>query len=161
MQASAYNGCYLALSFAPSEAIAGEAQRLRHQLGFLDLSHAVPRRDPAELHVTVGYFKKLLPYQAQRIAELFQRKEAYLYLDGYGVANQQVAYFTVAGIDEAREALKQQGIPFEADDPHVTFGVSPSNPRDVHGVAKKALHKVGPYKLIAQYHFKQGARNLW
>lgn len=161
IQATAYNGCYLALTFSPEGAIANEATRLRQQLNFLDLSNAVPPRESDELHVTVGYFKKLLPYQAERIAEMFRRKDAYLYIDGYGVANKQVAYFTVTGVDEARTALQKQGIAFEGDDPHVTFGVSPVNPRDLHGVAKKAQQQVGPYKLLAQYHFKQGAKNLW
>ncbi|MBO9539605.1 hypothetical protein J7643_03330 [bacterium] len=162
VQASAaYNGCYLALTFTPSPTIAGEASRIRQQLKFLDLSNAIPKRDTDEMHVTVGYFKKLLPHQAQRIAELFKNKDAYLYVEGYGVANNQVAYFTVSGVDEARTALKQQGIVFEGDDPHITFGVSPTNPRDVHGVSKKAIHPVGPHKLLAQYHFKQGSNNLW
>lgn len=161
VQATGYNGCYLALTFEPAPDIASEASRIRAQLNFLDLSNAIPRRNPDELHVTVGYFKKLMPYQAQRVAEMFQRKDAYLHIEGYGVANGQVAYFTVTGIDEARAALKQQGIEFESDDPHITFGVSPTNPRDVHGVPKKATQKVGPYKLLAQYHFKQGAKNLW
>lgn len=161
LKASNFSGCYLALTFEPAPAIANEASRLRQQLNFLDLSFAIPKRDTDELHVTVGYFKKLLPYQAQRVAELFQRKDAYLYIEGYGVANKQAAYFTVTGVEDARATLKQQGIEFSGDDPHITFGVCPSNPRDIHGVPKKALQGVGPYKLLAQYHFKQGSKNLW
>lgn len=159
--ASDYSGSYLALTFEPAAEVADTAARLRRQLGFVDLTHAVPPRKGDELHVTVGYFKKLAPYQAERVAQTFRGQDTYLYLDGYGVANKQVAYFTVQGCDTAREALKGMGIAFAGDDPHVTFGVSPGNPRDVHGVPKKAQWPLSPQKLLAYYHLKQGSRNIW
>lgn len=156
-----YAGSYLALCFEPSEQVADTASRLRQQLGFVDLSHAVPPRRGDELHVTLGYFRKLAPHQANELAQRFRGQETYLYLDGYGVANKQVAYFTVKGCEEAHAFLEGLRIPYAADDPHVTFGVSPGNPRDVHGVAKKAQHPLSPIKFLASFHLKQGSRTLW
>lgn len=159
--AADYSGTYLALCFEPSQEVADTASRLRQQLGFLDLTHAVPPRKGDELHLTVGYFRKLMPHQADQIAQTFRRKDTYLYIDGYGVANKQVAYFTVQGCEEARATLKGFGIQFDSDDPHVTFGVHPGNPRDVHGVPKKAQQSLSPYKLLASFHLKQGSKNIW
>lgn len=159
--AADYAGTYLALCFEPSQELADTASRLRQQLGFVDLRNAIPPRHGDELHLTVGYFRKLMPHQANEIAQRFRGKDAYLHIDGYGVANQQVAYFTVQGSEEARTTLKGLGIQFSGDDPHVTFGVNPGNPRDVHGVPKKAQKPLSPYKLLATFHLKQGSKNLW
>lgn len=159
--ATDYAGSYLALCFEPGQEVTDTASRLRQQLGFVDLSHAVPPRKGDELHVTVGYFRKLMPHQANQLAQKFRGQDAYLYLDGYGVANRQVAYFTVKGCEEGRAALDALRIPYVADDPHVTFGVSPANPRDVHGVAKKAQTPLSAQKLLASFHLKQGSKNLW
>jgi len=159
--AADYSGTYLGLCFEPSPEIADTASRLRSEFGFLDLSHAVPARKGTELHMTVGYFRNLMPYQAEKIAEHFRGKSAYLYITGYGVAKEQAAYFTVQGAEEARADLTAMGVQFSADDPHVTFGVSPGNPRDVHGVPKKAQQAVGPYKFLATFHLKQGTKSLW
>lgn len=161
VSAADYSGSYLALTFEPSPQVADTASRLRQQLGFVDLSHAIPPRKGDELHVTVGYFKKLAPHQAEKLAQRFRGQDAYLYLDGYGVANRQVAYFTVRGCEESRTALDGLGIAYSGDDPHVTFGVNPGNPRDVHGVPKKLQTSISAHKLLAYYHLKQGSRNLW
>ena len=37
------------------------------------------------------------------------------------------------------------------DDPHVTIGVSPEHPQDVHGVPKLAQHPFGPLQVRASY----------
>lgn len=160
-RAAGYAGSYLALCFEPGPELADTASRLRRQLGFVDLAHAIPPRKGDELHMTVAYFRKLEPYQAERLAQRFRGKETYLFIDGYGVANRQVAYFTVQGTEEARSALTGMGLRFSADDPHVTFGVSPTNPRDLHGVPKQPQQALGPHKLLAQFHLKQGSKNLW
>ncbi|HEY9855786.1 MAG TPA: hypothetical protein V6D05_08635 [Stenomitos sp.] len=159
--AADYSGCYLALTFDPSPEVADTESRLRQQLGFLDLSHAIPPRMGEELHLTVGYFRDLRPYQAEKIAETFRGKDAYVYINGYGVVNQQVVYFTIQGAEEPRQTLTAMGVQYSADDPHVTFGVCPGNPRDLHGVPKKAQQAIGPYKFLARFHLKQGTKNLW
>lgn len=160
-RAADYTGSYLALCFEPSQEITDTAARLRQQLGFVDLSRAIPPRKDDELHVTLAYFRKLEPYQAERLAQHFRGKETYLYIDGYGVANGQAAYFTIQGTEEARAIVGGMNLPFSADDPHATFGVSPGNPRDVHGVPKKPQQSLSPYKFLASYHLQQGTRNIW
>lgn len=161
LQASSFRGTYLALTFEPSAEIAQAAFGLRGELGFVDLGNAIPPRDPSVYHVTVGYFNDLEPRQAQQLAEQFQRQGTDLTLDGYGIANQQAAYFTLQGLDEARHLMNDDQLRFSADDPHVTFGVNPGNPRDVHGVPKKALRPVGPFRIHAAYHLMQGEKTLW
>jgi len=111
--------------------------------------------------VTVGYFQTLAPRDAEAIAEHFRGHEADLVVNGYGVANNQAAYFTVDGLEDARGELKGMAIAFSADDPHVTFGVSPANPRDVHNVPKKAQFAMGPFKVHALFHLQQGTKTFW
>lgn len=156
-----YKGTYLAVTFDPSAEVEADAARLRSQLGFLDLSHAIPPRTCETLHVTIGYFQSLDPQQAQELTAGFRGKQATITLDGYGVYNKQCAYFSVKGIDEARRILSGKGIRFTCDDPHVTFGVCPANPRDAHGVPKKAQKMVGPYAITGEYHFMQGSKIVW
>lgn len=154
-------GAYLAVNFRPTEALEREAARLRHELGFLDMTHAVPPRSGEELHVTVGYFQKLNGDQARAIGTHFRGRRATVVIDGYGVANQQVAYFAIKGIDEGRQELQGLKVAYDADDPHVTFGVSPAKPRDVHHVAKKAQHPLSAFTMEGEYHLMQGAKQVW
>ena len=156
-----YNGAYLSLNFTPPAALERQAQQLRGQLGFLDMSRAIPPRSGEELHVTVGFFPKLNVEKAKAIGVRFRGKRLSLTIDGYGVANQQVAYFTVAGLEEDRKVLQGLKVPYDADDPHVTFGVCPANPRDVHHVSKKAQHAIAPVALEGEYHLMQGKKAIW
>jgi hypothetical protein len=156
-----YNGAYLAVNFKPSAALEHEAAQLRTQLGFLDMAHAIPPRSGEELHVTVGFFPKLNLDQAKALSARFRGRHAQIVIDGYGVANQQVAYFTIKGIDEGRQDLQGLKVPYDADDPHVTFGVCPANPRDVHHVAKKAQHPLPATTMEGEYHLMQGTKQVW
>lgn len=156
-----YQGSYLAITFDPSADLDADAARLRRQLGFLDLTHAIPPRTCPSLHATIGYFQNLEPKQAQEIALAFRGKDAVITLDGYGVYNKQCSYFTVKGLEEARKFLSSKGVRFHCDDPHATFGVCPTNPRDAHGVPKKAQQYVGPYLIKGQFHFMQGSKIFW
>lgn len=161
LRAADFTGTYLAVNFGPSPDMEAAAENLRVQLGFVDLSHAVPPRDPREYHVTVGYFQNLTDHDAETLAERFRGHDLDVAITGYGVANQQAAYFTVDGIDDARAVLAGTNLRFTADDPHVTFGVNPANPRDVHGVPKQAQQNIGPYRIHAEFHLMQGAKKLW
>ena len=160
-QSKSLNGAYLAVSFRPSGAFERQAEQLRRQLGFVDMSHAVPPRSGQELHVTVGYFKHLSADELQRLRRQFDGKKAQLTVTGYGVANKQVAYFSVEGIEADRRFLQGEGLRYDATDAHITFGVSPKTPRDVHGVAKKAQKPIEPVTIEGEYHLKQGQRVIW
>lgn len=161
IQARDYSGAYLALDFNPTPELASTSDRLLQQLHFVDLTHALPPRSGDEFHVTIGYFQHLSTPQAAALNDHFNGQSAELAIDGYGVANNQAAYFTVRGVEEARQVLQGLKIPYSADDAHVTFGVSPDNPRDVHNVPKKAQAPVGPFKFTAQFHLMQGPKKVW
>lgn len=155
------SGVYLAVNFRPTEALEREAAQLRRELGFLDMAHAVPPRSGEALHVTVGYFQKLNGDQARTLGAHFRGRRATIVIDGYGVANQQVAYFAIKGIDEGRQELQGLKVSYDADDPHVTFGVCPANPRDVHHVSKKAQHPLPAATMEGEYHLMQGTKEIW
>lgn len=157
----ALSGAYLALTYTPTPEIADWASRLRADLHFVGMRHAVPPRDSDDLHVTVGYFQKLERSDAAQIAEHFRNRNAEIQVTGAGTAKGQVAFFTVEGLELARTQLHDLKVTFAADDPHSTFGVSPANPHDVHGVPKKAQRPLGPYRVTAQYHLMQGTHRIW
>jgi hypothetical protein len=152
-------GSYLSLEFKPTQAIARQAAKTLQGLGFVDVSHAVPPRDPSVFHATVAFFHQALT--AEQVALLegrFKGKQQTLAVAGWGVAQDQVAYMAVGGVEEAREFLTAHGIDGSMDDPHVTIGVSPAHPQDVHGVPKLAQHPCGPLKVKARYQLYQPAK---
>lgn len=154
-------GSYLSLGFQPSDELAADLARIRQLLGFVGLERAVPPRDPDHLHVTVGFFRTLAPYQAERMRARFQGESLHIRLTGYGVAGERVAYCTVEGAEPVREWLRQQQIPFEADDAHCTFGVHPDNPRDIHRVPKPMQRPMTVRQVLTDIHLCQGKRALW
>ncbi|MDB5099397.1 MAG: hypothetical protein JWM80_3818 [Cyanobacteria bacterium RYN_339] len=152
-------GSYLSLEFAPTAAIAKRRDGTLKDLGFLDVSHAIPPRDPAVLHATVAFFHQALTAEQVKLLEAhFKGKQENLAVSGWGVAGDQVAFMTVTGVDKARVFLKDHAIDGAMDDPHVTIGVSAANPRDVHGVPKLAQHPFTPLKVHATYQLYQPAQ---
>lgn len=144
---------YLALVFAPSHEVADQVRGILGPLGFVDPGHMIPPRDPEVLHATVAFFHVVLPETTlEALDHSFRGKDEHLTINGTGVVNQQVAYLTLAGLDAPRAALKTLGLAGDMDDPHITIGASPGNPRDIHGVPKPAQRPVGPYEVDATYH---------
>lgn len=161
-QDSGLVGAYLSLNVEPSDALNQEAMQLRGELGFVDMSQAIPPRDGSQMHVTIGYFQNLTPAQSEQLREHFHGQRSQVTINGWGVAANQAAYFTLAGdVDSARQFLQQAHIAFTADDPHVTFGVNPSNPRDVHNVPKPSQHALPPITLMGDVSLMQGTKTLW
>lgn len=155
-------GAYLSIELRPTQALLETARRLRMQLGFLDMGHAMPARAADEYHVTVAYFRKLSGRSAQKLAETYRHRQVELTVTGWGVAERQSAYFAVSGLEDWRSTIYAMQVdPFTADDAHVTFGVSPQGRRDVHGVAKQAQHALRPLDLVGDVHLKQGNRRIW
>jgi hypothetical protein len=145
-------GSYLSLEFKPTQAIARQAGKTLDQLGYLDVSHAIPPRDPSVYHATVAFFhQQLTKDQVTLLERHFKGKQQTLKVAGWGVAGNQVAFMTVNGIEDARSFLKANGLEGSMDDPHVTIGVSPEHPQDVHGVPKLAQHPFGPLQVKASY----------
>jgi len=154
-------GSYLSLGFEPADDLVAELNRLRLGLGFVGMDRAIPPRDPDHLHVTVGFFRSLMPYQAERMRARFQGQAVHVRLTGTGVVRDQVAYCTVEGVEPLRAWLREQQIPFEADDAHCTFGVHPGNPRDVHRVPKPLQQPMTVRQVLTEIHLCQGKRALW
>jgi hypothetical protein len=145
---------YLALEFVPASDVATLIKNILLPLGFVDPGKMIPPRDPDVLHATIAFFHKKLPDSlADRFEGRFKGKSEQITINGSGIANHQVAYLTLAGIDDARKDLKGMGLAGDMDDPHITIGASPSNPRDIHGVPKLAQQAAGPFEVKASYHF--------
>lgn len=155
------HGAFLAVTLAPTAEFEAAGERVRRQLGFVDVGHAQPPRDPHALHVTVGFFRDLTQVQMGQLAHHFQGQTTPIVVDGFGVVQNQAAYFTVSGIEAARQTLQGLDLRYEGDDPHVTIGVRPEAPKDVHGVPKKAQRPEGPFRLQGTFHLKQGTRTIW
>jgi hypothetical protein len=156
-----FSGSYLSLGFVPDDQMNGELSALRQRLGFVGMDRAVPPRDSEHLHVTVGYFRQLRPHLAERLRVQYQGQSTYLRLTGHGVAQGQVAYLSVEGVEPLRDWLRAAGIVFEADDAHCTFAVHPDRPRDVHGVPKPMQEPFKVRQVLAELHLCQGKRALW
>lgn len=155
-------GAYLSVDLRPSLPLFRQAQDLRRKLGFVDMGQAQPPRSPEAFHVTVAYFHQLSHGSAQKLADRFKGHTAELKVPGWGVANNQAAYFVATGVNPYREQI-HGAIPehFSADDPHMTFGVHPSKPKDVHGVPKPQLTALQPLRVVGDIHLHQGDDILW
>ncbi|MBC7541499.1 MAG: hypothetical protein H7338_02075 [Candidatus Sericytochromatia bacterium] len=155
-------GAYMCIELRPTAAMQAKARELRMSLGFLDMTRAIPPRAPEAFHVTVAYFKTLSPGSAQKLAERYQHAAVPLKITGWGVAQQQAAYFTVQGLQDWKPTI-QTIVPDTCvgDDPHVTFGVHPGKPKDVHGVPKPLQNHLVPMDVIGDVHLKQGDRIVW
>lgn len=144
---------YLAAEFVPTTEVHDLITGMLTRLGFVDPGHMLPPRDPDVLHSTVAFFHEpLSPQNLDDLAARFKDHDVDLAVTGTGVANQQVAYLTIEGLKDARQALQSVNLHGEQDDPHATIGASPANPRDVHGVPKPAQQAVGPFHLQARFH---------
>lgn len=155
-------GAYLSVDIRPSRPLYNTARDIRMSLGYIDMGQAIPARPPDEFHVTVAYFQNLSRNSAEKLAESFRHQALPLKVEGWGVAKQQAAYFTVSGLQDLRKRL--HGVvpeSFSADDPHVTIGVVPGNPHDVHGVPKPAQTAITPITVTGDVHLRQGDDILW
>jgi hypothetical protein len=159
---SQIQGAYLSLDLRPSEPLSLLARDLRLKLGFVDMGKAQPPRSPDSFHITVAYFHQLSRHSAQQLAEKLKGHTAEVKIPGWGVVQNQAAYFTVTGINPYREQIRAT-VPehFSADDAHVTFGVHPTKPKDVHNVPKPQLTALTPLRLVGDLHLKQGDTTLW
>jgi hypothetical protein len=155
-------GAYLSIDIGENQRLQQQAQQVRMQLGFLDMGQAIPKRTPDSFHVTVAYFRSLSPNSSQKLAQIFQRKTAALKVTGWGVANKQAAYFTVAGLDGWRGQIKAAvPEPFSGDDFHATFGVHPGIRKDVHGVPKPLQYQLAAILAEGVVHMKRGDHVVW
>jgi hypothetical protein len=159
---SQIQGAYLSVDLRPNLPLYRQARDLRMRLGFVDMGQALPPRSPGDFHITVAYFQNLSRNSAQKLAELYQHKTADIQVTGWGNCQNQAAYFTLKGIEPHREQIRK-ALPehFSADDPHVTFGVHPGKPKDLHGVPKPLQNPLPPLRAVGDLHLKQGDNILW
>lgn len=159
---SQVQGAYLSVDLRPNLPLFRLARDLRMQLGFIDMGQAQPPRSPEAFHITVGYFHQLSRNSLEKLSQHFKGHTAEVKIPGWGVAQNQAAYFVVTGINPYREQIHKL-VPenFSSDDPHVTFGVHPNKPKDVHGVPKPQLTAIPPMRLVGDLHLHQGDAVLW